>query len=86
MLDILGARLGYVWMGGAILSAAWTLLCLPELRNRGLEEIDELFEADIPAWRFKNYQTSGLAGVVRALEQGNGGAKGEVDVELVEEL
>lgn len=72
-------------MGGAILSAAWTLLCLPELRNRGLEEIDELFEAGIPAWRF-NYQASGLAGVVRALEQGNGGTKGEVDVELVEEL
>lgn len=82
LLNILGARLGYVWMGGAVLSAAWTWLCLPELRNRSLEEIDELFEAGLSAWRFKEYQTTGLSGVVRPLGQRD--VKGELDVEEVE--
>lgn len=58
------------------MAAAWTWLCLPELRNRSREEIDELFETRLPAWRFKDYQATGLAGAVRALGQGEGG-KGE---------
>lgn len=84
LLDILGARLGYVWMGGAVLGAAWAWLCMPELRGRSLEEIDELFEAGLPAWRFEKYQTAWSSGVVRAMAQGDGDVKGELDVELKE--
>lgn len=86
MLAILSAKLAYVWMGGAILSATWAWLCLPELRNRSLEEVDELFEAELLAWRFENYQTTGLYGVVRALgDEDEGVEKRKLDVELAED-
>lgn len=33
---------------------------MPELKGRNLEEIDQLFRAKLPAWRFKGYQCEGL--------------------------
>lgn len=33
-------------------------LFLPELKGRTLEEIDELFERRIPAWKFKTTKTN----------------------------
>lgn len=39
----LGPRLGFVFMGLAILSFLFFVLCLPELKGRSLEEVDELF-------------------------------------------
>lgn len=32
--------------------------CMPELKGRTLEEIDELFANRVPAWKFKSYQTT----------------------------
>lgn len=65
----LGPKLGYVWGGFAAVGAVWIWLCMPELKGRNLEEIDELFEARIPAWRFKKYETSGISHDVAALQQ-----------------
>lgn len=31
---------------------------MPELKNRSLEEIDELFVHNVPAWKFKTYRTT----------------------------
>lgn len=57
----LGANLGYVWGGFSALGAIWVWLCMPELKDRTLEEMDELFAARIPAWEFKGYKTSSLS-------------------------
>ncbi|KAF4542011.1 Sugar transporter [Lasiodiplodia theobromae] len=57
----LGANLGYVWGGFSALGAIWVWLCMPELKDRTLEEMDELFAARIPAWKFKGYKTSSLS-------------------------
>ncbi|KAK7722886.1 hypothetical protein SLS57_004739 [Botryosphaeria dothidea] len=67
----LGPNLGYVWGGFSVLGAVWVWLCLPELKDRTLEETDELFATKIPAWRFKDYQTSSLSHDVAVL-QSNG--------------
>lgn len=31
---------------------------MPELKGRTLEEIDELFVNNVPAWKFRTYQTT----------------------------
>lgn len=68
----LGPKLGYVWGAFSLAGAVWVWLCMPELKGRNLEEIDELFAAKLPAWRFKRYQTSGLSHDVGALQQKDG--------------
>lgn len=35
-----------------------------------MEEIDQLFEANIPAWKFSKYQTGGLTHELAVLENG----------------
>ncbi|GJC81843.1 major facilitator-type transporter ecdD [Colletotrichum liriopes] len=57
----LGPNLGYVWGGFAALGAVWVWFCMPELKGRNLEEIDQLFEANIPAWKFASYETTGMS-------------------------
>ena len=56
----LGAKLGYIWGGFAGVGAIWVWLFMPELKGRSLEEVDELFAAKLPAWKFKKFQCSGL--------------------------
>lgn len=56
----LGAQLGYVWGGFAGAGAICVWFIMPELKGRNLEEIDQLFRAKLPAWRFKGYQCEGL--------------------------
>ncbi|KAH8890198.1 general substrate transporter [Thozetella sp. PMI_491] len=83
LLAILGAKLGYVWMGFSFLGCVWVFFCMPELKGRNLEEIDELFEANLPAWRFHKYETTGLSRELNALENGRPVAK-NVDNEGVD--
>lgn len=42
---------------------------------RNLEEIDQLFEAKIPAWQFGKFQTDGLNHDLAVLEGGKADAK-----------
>lgn len=57
-----GPRYGYIWFPSCVLAIAWIFWFLPEMQNRGLEEITEMasifkiihatpsvvYEADIP--------------------------------------
>ncbi|KAH8174172.1 sugar transporter domain-containing protein [Sarocladium implicatum] len=61
LLRSIGSGTAYIWGGFAILSTIWAIFFLPELKGRNLEEIDQLFEANLPAWKFHKYQTDGLA-------------------------
>jgi hypothetical protein len=47
-----------------------------------LEEVDQLFDAHIWAWQFKDYKTTGTAGFLTDVE--NLGKKGAEDVDDVE--
>jgi hypothetical protein len=33
---------------------------MPELKGRSLEDIDELFDAGLPAWKFKQYECTDI--------------------------
>ncbi|KAI1266909.1 MFS monosaccharide transporter-like protein [Xylariaceae sp. FL1019] len=55
-----GPKYGYIWFGSCVIAAVWIWLYLPEAKDRRLEEIDEMFEAKVPARRFQKYQCVGV--------------------------
>ncbi|RSL88112.1 hypothetical protein CDV31_016123 [Fusarium ambrosium] len=90
LLREIGSGLAYIWGAFAILSSIWAWFCMPELKarcfcGRNLEEIDQLFEANIPAWKFNKYQTGGLTHELAVLENGEVPGKKldeEADIEV----
>lgn len=64
---------GRVDGGTKELIRAWHELMEEQARN--LEEIDQLFEAKIPAWQFQKFQTDGLSHDLAVLERGKTDAK-----------
>lgn len=56
-----GPKYGYIWAPSCFLTALWIYLFYPETKDRTLEEIDELFEARLPARKFRKYQCARAA-------------------------
>ena len=61
-----GPRYGYIWFPSCAIAAAWVFFFLPEVKNRTLEEIDEMFEARLPARKFKTYKCVGVLNTIDA--------------------
>ena len=64
----LSAKIGFIFAGAALLSFLFGVFFYPELNGRSLEEVDELFEANLWAWQFKKYQTHGVGHRLTELE------------------
>lgn len=64
----LGAGLGWILGGDSILAFIFAILFVPELKGRSLEEVDELFEANLWAWQFSKYETTGIGSRITRLE------------------
>lgn len=47
----LGSKVGFIYGIIATLGVIWGYFFLPEMSNRSLEEIDEMYESKVPAWR-----------------------------------
>jgi SP family sugar:H+ symporter-like MFS transporter len=69
-------NVGFVYGGLSFLSFLWVVFYLPELKNRSLEELDELFQKKVSVWRFGKYQTSGLGHQITVAEKAH--EKGEI--------
>lgn len=54
------ARYGYIWFGSNMILFVFTWFYIPETRDRTLEEIHEMFEAKLPAGKFKGYVCVGV--------------------------
>ncbi|KAI1173225.1 MFS monosaccharide transporter-like protein [Nemania sp. FL0916] len=54
-----GPKYGYIWTGSCLIAGIWVWLYLPEVKGRTLEQIDEMFEARVPARKFRKYQCTG---------------------------
>jgi SP family sugar:H+ symporter-like MFS transporter len=52
---VLTPCLGWIWGPSCFITVAWVYFYLPEIKNRTLEEIDEMFEARLPARKFRKY-------------------------------
>ncbi|KAK3367934.1 MFS transporter [Podospora didyma] len=53
------AQYGYIWFGSNVILLVFSYFCLPETRDRTLEEMHEMFEANVPARKFKTYVCTG---------------------------
>jgi hypothetical protein len=56
-----GPRYGYIWFPSCVIATLWVFFFLPETKGRTLEEIDEMFEARLPARKFRKYVCIGRA-------------------------
>lgn len=56
-----GPRYGFIWFPSCVIAATWVFFFLPEVKNRTLEEIDEMFNAKLPARKFRRYKSVGIA-------------------------
>ncbi|KAF2688509.1 monosaccharide transporter-like protein [Lentithecium fluviatile CBS 122367] len=56
-----GPRYGYIWFPSCVIAAAWVFFFLPEVKNRTLEEIDEMFNQRMPARKFRKYVCVGVS-------------------------
>ncbi|RXK37325.1 hypothetical protein M231_05391 [Tremella mesenterica] len=75
----LGAKVGYIFFVISSLGFLFIVFCVPELKGRSLEEIDELFEQRLWAWQFDKAVTSGVGARIAELEgayEHHGGEKG----------
>lgn len=52
-------RIGWIWGPSCMVTVVWIYIYLPEIKNRTLEEIDEMFEAKLPARKFRQYVCTG---------------------------
>ncbi|RSL58916.1 hypothetical protein CEP53_005985 [Fusarium sp. AF-6] len=52
-----GPKYCYIWAGGNLILAIFTFFFIPETRGRSLEQLDELFEKRLAAWKFQSYVT-----------------------------
>lgn len=65
----MGPRVGWIFAAAGYLSGFFGIFFTPELMRRSLEEVDEMFEAKIHAWEFKNFKTSGVGHRLAELER-----------------
>jgi hypothetical protein len=65
----LGARVGWIFAGIAFCALVFVTFFVPEFAGRSLEEVDELFAANLWAWQFKGYKTSGVGARIAQLER-----------------
>lgn len=73
-----GPKYGYIWFPSCLIAAAFIYIYMPEIKDRTLEEITEMFEAKLPARKFEKYVCVGSAA---AAEKQN-----EKEISTVEEI
>ncbi|CAI4218387.1 unnamed protein product [Parascedosporium putredinis] len=78
----LGARVGFVYGGCSFLALIWAYFFLPELKGRSLEELDEMFEANLPTRKFKSYVCPGVGADVTRFREKVAGANFDLDEEI----
>lgn len=71
MLDGISSNIGWVFGGISIIATVYTYFFVPEIMNRSLEELDELFEKRVPARKFQATETHGAARRIAELENRN---------------
>lgn len=67
----LQSKVGFIYGSICFLALVWGYFFLPELKNRSLEELEELFAAKVPLRKFGKYETSpdGVGAAMSRLER-----------------
>ena len=67
----LQSKVGFIYGSICFLALIWGYLFLPELKTRSLEELEELFAANVPLRKFGSYEASpdGVGAALSRLER-----------------
>ncbi|KAK7919940.1 general substrate transporter [Apiospora marii] len=68
----LGSKVGFVFGCISVVFLVLTFFLVPEMTGKSLEEVDEMFEKRVPAWRSRGFRATGLAAAVTDLENEHG--------------
>lgn len=77
----LGARVGFIYGSASVVSVVVAWLLIPEMKGRSLEEVDEMFEKEVPLRKFRGYQSEWahkIGGAAAEDGQGTGARKSSV--------
>lgn len=93
LLAVIGAKTCYIYGGFAVVATVYAYFYVPEIKDRSLEELDELFDNHVPARKFADTETHGAAHRITELENARyetsvnygGGRPGEKPVSENEE-
>ena len=66
-----GPKYGYIWAPSCIVTAVFIYFYMPEVMGRSLEEVTEMFEARLPARKFRKYECVGAVALAAAADKGN---------------
>ncbi|KAJ5371958.1 hypothetical protein N7517_003964 [Penicillium concentricum] len=50
-----GGNYGFVWFSSSVMALVFIYFFVPEVRGRSLEEIEEMFDKNVPARKFQSY-------------------------------
>ena len=64
----LGARVGLIYASMSFLAMAFVYLVVPEMKGRSLEELDELFHSQVPAWKSRRFVSTGLGAQITNIQ------------------
>ncbi|KAF5527870.1 High-affinity glucose transporter ght2 [Colletotrichum aenigma] len=76
----LGGGVTFIYGAFSVVAAIWVFLMVPETKNRSLEDLDEMFQANVKTREFKKYVSTGLGAQITMAED-----KGAKKMELEQE-
>ena len=64
-----GAKVGWIYGSICVGSFFFALFVIPELKNRSLEELDELYDGHVSVFKFASYKTTGIGREILEMEE-----------------
>ena len=65
----LGGSVTFIYGAFSVVAVFWVLWMIPETKGRSLEELDEMFQANLKTRQFKKYTCTGLGAQLTSLEE-----------------
>jgi len=65
----LQGKVGFVYGSFSVIAAIWVVFVLPEMKDRALEELDEMFAKGVSTFKFGSFQTEGLGAAIIGVER-----------------
>lgn len=67
----LGAKVGFIYGSFSLIAIFWVFFVIPEMKGRSLEELDELFQNNVPARQFRTYHATGIGAQITEISNIN---------------
>ncbi|EXJ87773.1 hypothetical protein A1O1_04700 [Capronia coronata CBS 617.96] len=83
----IGGDVTFIYGSFSVVAIVFIFFCLPETNRRSLEELDEMFQSDVPTRKFKHHVCTGLGAQITQLEdhENEHGLDGPADKAMVSE-